>query len=585
MAAVSDMYHAHSAFAAQQDMSNLEQTQLDALYKATGTRLPAVFPGAFYPPSSATGPYQQDFMHYIAGDDTVNDTMRQEYRTKAEAQIVKYDELAQQHGLLTYEQMFKQVQLNARQKEADALDVAGRATDMGVVGDIAGSVVGSMTPRDPINMATLALGGAGKTILARVGAQIGMNSVAEAGELISGSADTQRLLLGKDALTPEDEAVQIAAAGLGAGVLHLGGEGAAAGLRAIAKRFGAAAPDIASAALAHEAGEAIGPSPYGTSRIAEGTHTGQVLDALRRDTPLNLPGLASSPPSLSPAALASRESDELFGGTSAPLSRLLDRLPNGVDASAVANTNRQLAELTARIGETGKAAAELDTQIQARQESAIPADEIFRKRAKLADLNAQIADTTDKRSLGQLSRDKAQAETALASGEAANANLQALVARRQDIGNAADTLRLQRSKIVADFANGAGAKKSTALGSVDSGLGPVGQTRSPSPSDAIERELAKASAGDGPKVRIIPPEPPKAVAEGAAPQPTRPPAGQFGSGEMIELGQRSGAIDMDTVIPFGRDADGNVETRSIRDILAELKSHDDLVQAMNECLI
>lgn len=42
---------------------------------------------------------------------------------------------------------------------------------------------------------------------------------------------------------------------------------------------------------------------------------------------------------------------------------------------------------------------------------------------------------------------------------------------------------------------------------------------------------------------------------------------------------------MDTVIPFGRDEDGDVEMRSIRDILADLKSHDDLMQAMNECLL
>lgn len=42
---------------------------------------------------------------------------------------------------------------------------------------------------------------------------------------------------------------------------------------------------------------------------------------------------------------------------------------------------------------------------------------------------------------------------------------------------------------------------------------------------------------------------------------------------------------MDTKIPFGRDEDGNVTMQSIRDVLADLKSHDDLVQAMNECFL
>jgi hypothetical protein len=590
-AAAADAYHVRSAFAAQEDMANLEQTQLDALYKATGTRLQPVFPGAFYNPSDdfngKSSPFQQDIMHVMAGDDTVNDQMRQEYKTTAQAQIEKYDALAQQHGLLTYEQMFKQVQQNAQQTAENAQDVSQRSTFAGEVGGFLGGAAGSMTQRDPINLATLALGGVGKTFIARVASQIGLNGLAQAAELLTGSADTQKLLLGKGPTTGE-EATQIALAGLGAGVLHAGGEAVGAGYRALVARFGAAAPDIASAALAHEASEAIGPSPYGTSRVAEGAHTEQVLDVLRRDTPLNL-GRAAPPPALSPAALASRESDQLFAGTAQPLAKLFEKLPNGVDASAIVDTNRKLTDITARIGETDKAAAALDEQIQSRQASAVPADEIFRNRAKVADLNAQIAGETDPRKLGQLNRDKAQAETALASGEAANANLQALVARRQDIGSTADTLRLQRSKIVADIANSSGAKKSAVLGSVDSGLGPIGQTRAPSASDAIEKEISKPApepvADSGPKVRIIPPEPPKPVAEGVAPQPARPPAGQPGSGEMVELGQRSGAIDMDTVIPFGRDEDGNVAMRSIRDILADLKSHDDLMQAMNECLL
>lgn len=53
---------------------------------------------------------------------------------------------------------------------------------------------------------------------------------------------------------------------------------------------------------------------------------------------------------------------------------------------------------------------------------------------------------------------------------------------------------------------------------------------------------------------------------------------------MVELGQHSGATDKDTMIPFALDEDGNIRMQSIRDILAELKSHDDLYKAMTECM-
>lgn len=602
MAAVSEQYNARSATGAQSAMSTLEQDQLDKLYKLTGTRMSAVFPGAFYLPGvDKSGPYQQDIMHVMAGDTAdygpaTAARMQQEYAQAAQKQIEQYDALAQQHGLLTYEQMFKQVQANAQQAVANSQEVQSRETGMGWLGAVVGDVRGSLTLRDPLNLATLAIGGVGKTFIARVAGQIGMNGLARAAELMNGSADTQKLLLGKGP-TPEEEAIDIATAGLGAGVLHVGGEAAVTGLRALTRTFGRATPDVAAAALAHEADQAIGPSPYGTSRAAQGAHTGQVLDALQRDTPFELPGLASPPPALSPAALVGRESDQLFAGTSTPLANLFDKLPG--DAAKIASANRMLSDLTARIGEMDKATAALDAQITARQASAVPAEDIFRNRAKVADLTTQIAGETDQRTLGQLNRDKAQAETALASGEAANANLQALADQRQSIGGMTDDLRLQRSRIVADLANGNGARKSAALGRVDPGLGTVSQasqTPTPSTADAIEREVDEAKArgfappeGTGPKMRILPPEPPKPVAEGAAPQqqqqPARAPAGQPGSGEMVELGQRSGAVDMDTMIPWGKDEDGNVQMASIRNILADLKSHDDLVQAMTECLL
>lgn len=591
MAAASDAYHARSAFAAQEDMSNLEQKQLDALFKATGTRLQPVFPGAFYPLTSKTGPYQQDFMHVMAGDDTVNDQMRQEYGQTAQAQIQKYDELAQQHGLLTYDQMFKQVQQSAQQTAANAEDVGQRATFAGEVGGFIGGAAGSMTPRDPINLATLALGGIGKSFITRVASQVGLNSLAQAGELLTGSADTQKLLLGKGP-TPTEEAEQIALAGLGAGAIHIGGEAVGAGYRALVARFGAAAPDIASAALAKEADEAIGKSPYGDSRVAQGLHTSEVIDTLRRgDAPLNMPGLNWDQPEYAVSSLANRNSDHLFTGTSEPLANLFDKLPKGINAG---KTNGALADLTSRIDESGGAAKQLDDQIAARTNTdSYDPGALKRIPVQLDDINSRIANTTDKRTLGQLNYDKAQLELALTRAEKVNSDLKAMVAQRDGINQAGDALRLQRARMVADVVQGkSGVRKSVVTSRLVSGdpvrQGEVAARPAPSTSDAIEQEISKPAAQPtteaGPKPRIIVPEQPKQI-EGQPPQKLLPPPGEKGSGELVEVGQRSGAIDMDTMIPFGRDADGNVQMQSVRDILKDLQSHDDLVKAMNECLI
>lgn len=595
-AAFSDAYHVHSALAAQEDMSNLEQQNLDALYKATGTRLPPVFPGAFYGPQDASGPFQQDIMHVFAGD--VGDygaanaaQMQKEYRDTAQAQIEKYDTLAQQHGLPTYEQMFKQVQQNAQASEADAQDVGSRATTTGWLGGIAGGVAGSMFPnRDPINFATLALGGAGKSILARTAAQVGMNSVAAAGELLSGGADTQKLLTGQ-APTAGEEAAQIGLAGAGAGLLHLGGEAVGAGFRAVARRFGAAAPDLTSAALAKEAEDAIGPSPYGDSRVAQGLHTGEVLDALRRDTPLNMRSLMQDQPEFAISSLAGRNSDSLFTGTSQPLRNLFDDLPKGVNAG---RTNQALSDITGRIDANTQAAKQLDDQIAART-GADDYDPGAAKRtqAQLTALNQQIADTTDARKLGQLNRDKAQLEVALSRAEAVNNDLKAMIGQRDGINQAGDAMRLQRAQIVADAVKGKpGIRKSAVASTLLDGdrvrATDVASSRPPSVADAIEQEISKPAPEptpeSAPKPRIIVPEQPKQV-EGQPEPKLLPPPGEKGSGEMVEVGQRSGAIDMDTFIPWGKDADGNQVMRTPRDILKELDSHDALYRAMTECMI
>ena len=192
-----------------------------------------------------------------------------------------------------------------------------------------------------------------------------------------------------------------------------------------------------------------------------------------------------------------------------------------------------------------------------------------------------------------MNRDKAQLEVALARADAVNSDLKAMIAKRDGINQVGDALRLQRAQTVADVVKGKpGINKSAVASTLLDGdqvrANTVANTPPASTADAIEQQISKPAPEptpeSAPKPRIIVPEQPKQIEGQPAPK-LLPPPGEKGSGEMIEVGQRSGAIDMDTMIPFGRDADGNVEMHSVRDILKDLDSHDNLYKAMTECMI
>ena len=612
-AAYTEQAHVNSALGADEDMSNLEQRQLDKLYSLTGERMSPLFPGA-WSSGDLSASHQFAIMHNLNGDQL--NAEQQAFVTAAQDQMQRYDELAATHGLLTYDQMFKQVQQNAQQDVGNAATIYNTASVGGMVGSLLGGAAGSMTYRDPVNLASLALGGPGKTMIARVVADMGIQGISHMVDLLTGAAENQQLLTGK-APTFGEELEQSAETGIGAGVFRAGGEAIAHGFGAIARRFGAQAPDITAGAVAQEAENAIGPSPYGPSRIAEGMHTADVLDALARDVPLNqrpVAGRLVDPvvggDKFPIAPLASRDADALFTDTAKPLANLFDTVPATPEMD---RANAALSSITAEIAKAdADAAAAHDTFAAANgnrtmeEEQRRLASAFEGNRAAQNDLNVKgdrvflskgindalgleprsisesgngsdllalpyVVDPEIAEAQGKLARERGALETEWK-------KLRATLEKQESATAAASHMRLVRARMVDAIAEAVpNARRSggvqslldrTGMGSDD--LRPIDRpVSSPSVSDEIERMLDEARrtpVATSPRLRMI-------------------PATEPGIPDMADIGSHSGPVGLEHGIAVGADDDGNPVYTTVRQMLQEHADDDALIKAMHECLI
>lgn len=134
----------------------------------------------------------------------------------------------------TPREVFNRLQQQLQAVEARAADIGSRATLSGMIGGFAGAVVGAFSERDPVNVATLGLGGFGKTLAVRVLSEAGVNSAVEAINQFTGVTENRRLL-GLETST-EQALLNVAAAGVGAGLLRGGGELGASAVKSIGKK-------------------------------------------------------------------------------------------------------------------------------------------------------------------------------------------------------------------------------------------------------------------------------------------------------------------------------------------------------------
>lgn len=177
-------------------------------------------------PAKDVDKYLDTAKFYADGGDEAQSTRLGEYDKKIEDLRQRYPNL----NLMTSRDMFNDVRTKAQEVERQLN--TNRTTFMGVVGEFAGGAVASMNPNtDPLNFATLGVGGIGKTAVTRIASQVGAQGVIETINQVTGVQEERRILGLDHGFW--DGATRVAGTAIGAGVLQGVGEGLVAG----GKRF------------------------------------------------------------------------------------------------------------------------------------------------------------------------------------------------------------------------------------------------------------------------------------------------------------------------------------------------------------
>jgi hypothetical protein len=184
-------------------------------------------------------------------------------------------------GIRTYREMFDDVR--AKAQEAERRLSRTPFTFGGYLGEFAGGAAGSLAPTtDPLNAATIGVGGIGRTALTRIATEGGAQAGIETINQFTGVQENRQLMGLEYGLS--QAALQVATTGLGGAMLRGIGEGGAA----VARRWFRDAPGDPA------------PSPEGIIAQAPSVARREAPDALPtlRDTtqPLRAPNAPEPPP-------------------------------------------------------------------------------------------------------------------------------------------------------------------------------------------------------------------------------------------------------------------------------------------------
>ena len=248
-AAFNESTAAYSQFGLEFSMLDEDEKNDDLIYELTGERL-ASFNEAISlylrAAKEAEGETPEPLpSHLLTGGSTSPQDWFKEYQKKRK----RLEELKKQYPQIsTYEEMWGRVKTDAQKKTAIAQESFKRAGGLGSTGFFAGSMAGAFTYRDPVNLATLGVGGFGRTVLRRIGTEMGLQALIEAQNQFFGVAENRRLLGLKH--TGGDMAFHIGAASVGGGAFRGLFEGVGAGLKKIQNRDGQAAARMSMRDLA-----------------------------------------------------------------------------------------------------------------------------------------------------------------------------------------------------------------------------------------------------------------------------------------------------------------------------------------------
>jgi predicted nucleic acid-binding Zn-ribbon protein len=142
-------------------------------------------------------------------------------------------------GIQTYDEMRTKMQEDAQQRRKEA---AFPQTYPGAVAGFAGGLVGAFDPRyNPLNVATLGVGGFGENIATRLateaGAQGALQAVQQGADQFTGVAENRKFL-GIPDPTFGERALSVAEAAAGGALFRAGGEAIGAGARGARRWFG-----------------------------------------------------------------------------------------------------------------------------------------------------------------------------------------------------------------------------------------------------------------------------------------------------------------------------------------------------------
>ncbi len=213
-------YESHVRTSAQNALESALAEEDDAQAVKWGTRED----GSRAPRLSGVAPFQKLAKYFVDGTPMSPSEM---------TALQKYDEAvarASERGVevVPARNLFESVQSKAQRAE-EAYDRTPFSL-LGQVGGLFGGTFASVDPRtDPLNFATLSVGAAGKTALQRIFSQVGGQAAIETVNQAGGVQENRRLLGLSHGIG--EAALDIAAVGLGAGVLQGVGEGAVAGAR------------------------------------------------------------------------------------------------------------------------------------------------------------------------------------------------------------------------------------------------------------------------------------------------------------------------------------------------------------------
>lgn len=185
-------------------------------------------------------------------------------------------------GIKTYDELFADVRADAAAAEERA-----ERTPLsfgGFLGDFLGGAAGSMRPStDPLNFATIGVGGAGKSVATRIGTEGGAQGAIETINQFTGVQENRQLLGLNYGLS--QAAMQIGMTAAGGAALRATGEAAAAGVR---RWFNSTSADPAPRPEVIETSDAL-PAPGRRERL-EAPDQVPLLEAPRH----RLPGPATS---------------------------------------------------------------------------------------------------------------------------------------------------------------------------------------------------------------------------------------------------------------------------------------------------